>query len=87
MNFSFNFSFNIDIDMKTKTKPVEKIYIPVNEKSGEHEITTSPMPSKGGYLRKCITFVKDWNGVLFPAIQFVIEKCQTIVSIVRSLLG
>ena len=86
MNFSFNFNFNIDIDMKTKAKPVEKIYIPVNEKSCEHK-TPSPMPSKGGYLRKCITFVKDWNWILVPAIRSVIENCQTVVSIVRSLLG
>ena len=85
MKIKINFSINFSI--KTKVKPVEKIYIPVNEKSGEHEITTSPMPSKGGYLRRCITFVKDWNWILVPAIRFVIEKCQTIVSIVRSLLG
>ena len=72
MKIKINFSINFSI--KTKVKPVEKIYILVNEKSGEHEITTSPIPSKGGCLRKCIAFVKDWNWILVPGIGYMVEK-------------
>ena len=85
INININI-FNFNISNKTKAKPVEKIYIPVNGQSDGHEITTSPMPSKGGYLRRCITFVKDWNWIV-PAIRFVIENCQTVVLIVWSLFG
>ena len=71
MKIKINFSINFSI--KTKAKPVEKIYIPANEKSGEHK-PPSPMPSKGGYLRKCITFVKDWNWILVPGIGYIVDK-------------
>ena len=86
VNVNVSNNVNVNISKKTKTKLVEKIYILVNEKSGEHK-PPSPMPSKGGYLRKCITFVKDWNWFLIPAIRFVIENCQVVVLIVWALLG
>lgn len=73
------FNFGISINIKTEVKLVEKIYIPVSGQSDEHDITTSPIPSKGGRLQRCITFLKE-------AIRFVKEKCQTVVSILLSLL-
>ena len=66
-------NFGLNINMKIKVK-VEKIYIPVNGQSDEHDITTSPIPSKGGRLRRCITFVKDWNWILVPGIGYIIDK-------------
>ena len=76
----------MNINMKIKVKLVEKIYISVNGQSDEHDITTSPIPSKGGRLRRCITFVKDWKWLL-PAIRFVMEKCQPVVSNLLSWWG
>lgn len=66
--------FNFELSIKTEVKPVEKIYTPVNGQSDEHDITTSPIPSKGGCLRRCITFVKDWNWILVPGIGYLVDK-------------
>ena len=67
-------NLNFGLNMKIKVKLVEKIYISVNGQSDEHDITTSPIPSKGGRLRRCITFVKDWNWILVPGIGYIIDK-------------
>lgn len=74
-----------DRTLEISSNPEEKIHVLIDGKADKCEITTSPIPSKGGRLRKCIAFVKDWNWLL-PAIRFVMEKCQTVVSILLSLL-
>lgn len=58
----------------------------IDEETDKCETTTSPIPSKGGRLRRCITFVKDWKWLL-PAIRFVMEKCQPVVSNLLSWWG
>ena len=74
-NFNINININIfNFSKKTKAKPVEKIYILVKGQSDEREITPSPTPSKGGCLRKCVAFVKDWNWILVPGIGYIVDK-------------
>ncbi len=86
--------------VKISTDPAERAHVRVNQKSGEYEITTSPIPcdhksgeckvitlripSIGGCLRRCLTFVKDWN-FLFQAVRFVMENFPEFVLIVWAL--
>ena len=90
-----------DRTLEISSKPEERTHIWFNQKSGEYEVTTSPIPcdqnsgeckvtplpipSIGGCLRRCLTFVKDWNGVLFPAVGFVMENFPRLVLIVWAL--
>lgn len=87
--------------VKISTDPAERAHVRINQKPGEHEITISPIPcdqksgeckvtplpipSIGGCLRRCLTFVKDWNGVLFLAVGFVMENFPRLVLIAWAL--
>ena len=73
--------------VKISTDPAERAHVRVNQNSGEYEVITSPIPSIGGCLRRCLTFVKDWNWVLFPAVRFVMENFLGLVLIAWSLFG
>ena len=73
--------------VKISTDPAERAHVRVNQKSGEYEVTTSPMPSKGGCLRKCLAFLKDWHWMLVPAVRFVWENFPRLVLIAWSLFG
>lgn len=75
-----------DRTLEISSNPEENIHILIDEETNKCEITTSSIPSKGGCLQRCITFVKDWKWLL-TAIRFVKEKCQTVVSNLLSLLG
>ena len=89
--------------VKISTDPAERAHVRVNQNSGEYEVITSPIPCDqnsgeckvitlrippiGGCLRRCLTFVKDWNWVLFPAVRFVMENFLGLVLIAWSQLG
>lgn len=76
-----------DRTLKISSNPEENIHILIDEETDKYEITTLPIPSKAGRLQRRITFVKDCWKWLLPAFRFVMEKCQTFVSNLLSLLG
>ena len=79
----------IKYDRKTgmldvSSTPEEGTSVRFDVQSGKYEISTVPPSPKGGRIRKCITFVKDWNWLILPAIGYVTEKCKSVIPIVPS---
>lgn len=76
-----------DRTLEISSNPEENIHVLIDGKADKCEITTLPRPSKGGCLRECIAFVKDWSGILVPAVRFVWENFPGLVLIAWSLFG
>ena len=80
---------NIKYNKKTgkleiSSESEENTRVLLDESTGKYEISTVPPSPKGGRIRKCITFVKDWNWLILPAIGYVTEKCKSVIPIVPS---
>ena len=80
---------NIKYNKKTgkleiSSESEENTRVLLDERTGKYEISTVPPSSKDGRIRKCITFVKDWNWLILPAIGYVTEKCKSVIPIVPS---
>ena len=80
---------NIKYNKKTgkleiSSESEENTRVLLDERTGKYEISTVPPSPKGGRIRKCITFVKDWNWLILPAIGYVTEKCKSVIPIVPS---
>lgn len=78
---------HIKYDRKTgmldvSSTPEEGTSVRFDVQSGKYEISTVPPSPKGGRIRKCITFVKDWNWLILPAIGYLTEKCKSVIPIV-----
>lgn len=70
--------------LDVSSTPEEGTSVRFDVQSGRYEISTVPPSPKGGRIRKCITFVKDWNWLILPAIGYVTEKCKSVIPIVPS---
>ncbi len=68
--------------LEVSSTPEEGTSVRFDVQSGKYEISTVPIPPKGGRIRKYITFVKDWNWLILPAIGYVTEKCKSLIPIV-----
>lgn len=78
---------NIKYNKKTgkleiSSEPEENTRVLLDESTDKYEISTVPPSPKGGRIRKCITFVKDWNWLILPAIGYLTEKCKSVIPIV-----
>lgn len=78
---------NIKYNKKTgkleiSSDPEENTRVLLDESTDKYEISTVPPSPKGGRIRKCITFVKDWNWLILPAIGYLTEKCKSVIPIV-----
>ena len=78
---------HINYDQKTgmldvSSTPEEGTSVRFDVQSGKYEISTIPTPPKGGRIRKYITFVKEWNWLILPAIGYLTEKGKSVIPIV-----
>lgn len=80
---------NIKYNKKTgkleiSSESEESTRVLLDESTGKYEISTVPPSPQGGRIRKCITFVKDWNWIILPVSGYVTEKCKSVIPIVPS---
>ena len=78
---------HIKYDQKTgmldvSSTPEEGTSVRFDVQSGNYEISTVPTSSKRGRIRKYITFVKEWNWLILPAIGYLTEKGKSVIPIV-----
>lgn len=68
--------------LEISSEPEENTRVLLDERSGKYEISTVPTSSKRGRIRKYITFVKEWNWLILPAIGYLTEKGKSVIPIV-----
>ena len=68
--------------LKVISTPEEHTNVQFDEVSGEIEINSQQYSTKKTTLHKFITFIKEWNGLLLPAIGYIIEKCKAVIPII-----
>lgn len=68
--------------LEISSEPEENTRVLLDERSGKYEISTVPTSSKRGRIRKYITFVKEWNWLILPAIGYLTEKAKSVIPIV-----
>ncbi len=68
--------------LEISSEPEENTRVLLDESSDKYEISTIPTPPKGGRIRKYITFVKEWNWLILPAIGYLTEKGKSVIPIV-----
>ena len=68
--------------LEISSEPEENTRVLLDERSDKYEISTVPTSSKRGRIRKYITFVKEWNWLILPAIGYLTEKGKSVIPIV-----
>lgn len=68
--------------LEISSEPEENTRVLLDERSDKYEISTVPTFSKRGRIRKYITFVKEWNWLILPAIGYLTEKGKSVIPIV-----
>lgn len=68
--------------LEISSEPEENTRVLLDERSGKYEISTVPTSSKRSRIRKYITFVKEWNWLILPAIGYLTEKGKSVIPIV-----